>query len=277
MQDRLGELRNALSYIEDHLLEELEIREIAAQAYLSPFHFQRVFKAFCGMGVGEYIRGRRLTLAAQDIACTEEKVIDIGAKYGYDSPDGFNRAFQRFHGISPSQARKSGVDLWALAPLEMKDKLEGGSMLEYRIVKKPQFTVVGVCRRFNNESADSEIPKFWDETLIGSVGGRYGICAKLEENDREFEYWIADDYIPWKDVPAELSVKVIPGGTWVVFPCQGPLPESLQNVNDKVWTEWLPGCTSYRLAGEYDVEFYAPQGERQENRYSEIWLPVEQV
>lgn len=113
MGDWTEGFKDALSYIESHLTDELEIREIAKRAYVSPFYFQRIFAALCGIGIGEYIRNRRLTLAGEELASTDAKVIDIAAKYGYDSPDSFNRAFQRFHGISPSAARKNGASLRA--------------------------------------------------------------------------------------------------------------------------------------------------------------------
>ena len=109
MDDRKNGIQDALRYIEDNLTAELEIGEIAKRAYVSPFYFQRIFAALCGMGVGEYIRCRRLTLAGEELLRTDRKVIDIAATYGYDSPDSFNRAFQRFHGVSPSAARKTGA------------------------------------------------------------------------------------------------------------------------------------------------------------------------
>lgn len=108
MDDWSERLQNALDYIEANLTQPLDIREIAKRAYLSPFYFQRIFSAFFGVGVGEYIRSRRLSLAGDELRFSGGKIIDIAAKYGYDSPDSFNRAFQRFHGISPSAARKGG-------------------------------------------------------------------------------------------------------------------------------------------------------------------------
>ena len=112
-------------------LETLGIEEIAGKAALSPFYYQRIFGALCGMTVGEYIRARRMTLAAQELAGSDAKVIDIAVKYGYDSPDSFSKAFQRFHGITPSQAREPGVSLRSFAPMHVKVIMEGGSMLDY--------------------------------------------------------------------------------------------------------------------------------------------------
>ena len=106
MNDLMESIRSAIYYMEENLTEPLEIEKIAEQAYMSAFHFQRIFHVLCGFTVGEYIRSRRLTLAAQELAATHSKIIDVALKYGYDSPDSFARAFQRFHGVTPSQARK---------------------------------------------------------------------------------------------------------------------------------------------------------------------------
>ena len=123
-------LARAMAYLEAHLTEDLDPQILAAQAYVSPFYFQKIFHALCGMTLGEYIRGRRLTLAAQELSVGDARVMDLALKYGYDSPDSFARAFTRFHGISPSAAREKGVSLRALAPLQIKVTLEGGTMLE---------------------------------------------------------------------------------------------------------------------------------------------------
>lgn len=274
------DIQRALAYIEDNLTGELTIQAIAKEARVSPFYFQRIFGALCGISVGDYIRNRRLTLAGEDLLTTGEKIIDLAAKYGYDSPDSFNRAFQRFHGISPSAARKTGASLRSFAPVKIKLTLEGGNMLEYKIVEKPQFTVVGISRMFHADTSYQEIPKFWSEIMgmeNGPLCGMYGICMDLDEHDREFEYLIADNYIPWEEVPEGCAARVIPASTWAVFPCRGPLPQTLQDVNTRMWSQWLPNCKNYRLSANLNIEMYAPPAEKPEDTYSEIWLPVEKI
>ncbi len=272
-------ITNAVSYIEENLDKELNIEDIAAKAYVSSFHFQRIFSVLCGFTVGEYIRCRRLTLAAQELASGEEKVIDIALKYGYDSPDSFARAFARFHGVPPSAAKQKGIRLNAFAPLKIKLTLEGGTMLEYKIVEKAQFTVMGRSRMFNSDTSYEEIPKFWTEHMQSEeskvVCGMYGIC--LDGDGKNFEYLIADNYLPRSEVPEGYVTKVIPAGTWAVFPCTGALPKALQDVNTKIWSEWLPSCKSYKLAGNYNVEMYTPPCENPDDTYSEIWVPVEKI
>ena len=216
-------IANAIAYIEDHLDSELDMEEIARQACVSSFHFQRIFPVLCGFTVGEYIRNRRLTLAAQELCSSEAKVIDIALKYGYESPDSFARAFVRFHGVAPSAARQRGVKLHSFLPLKIVLKLEGATLLEYKIVEKKQFTVMGKSRRFDADTSYTDIPLFWEEHNKSPEGavvcGMYGICLGIDE--KNFEYLIADNYIPWEEVPEGCVTKVIPAGTWAVFPVRG--------------------------------------------------------
>lgn len=278
MVDWTRDIQNVLDYIEAHITDELETKELAKLACISPFYFQRLFSVLCGMGVGEYIRCRRLSLAGEELASTNARVIDVAAKYGYDSPDSFNRAFRRFHGISPSSARKTDASLRAFAPMTIQGKMEERDMLEYKIVEKPQFTLVGLPRMFNSDTSYQEIPKFWDEVMEMEncpLLGMYGVC--IDEDGKNFEYLIADNYIPWQEVPAGCVTRVIPAFTWAVFPCRGPLPQTLQDVNTRIWTQWLPNCKDYRLAANLNLELYAPPAEKPEDTYSEIWLPVEKL
>lgn len=273
-------IQNAVSYIEENLTEELRIEDIAARAYVSAFHFQRIFSVLCGYTVGEYIRNRRLSLAAEELSSGEARVIDVAYKYGYESPDSFSRAFTRFHGISPSAAKEKGAELRAFAPLRIHLTLKGGTVMEYKIVEKSAFTVIGRSGMFNTETSYQEIPEFWAEHYRNGGGeiicGMYGVC--MDSDGKNFEYLIADDYRPWKEVPSGYITRVIPAGTWAVFPCRGALPKALQDVNTQIWTEWLPSCKEYKLGGNYNLEVYLtpPQPDPNDN-YCEIWVPVEKI
>ena len=132
----IDSISEAIDYIEDNITEELTIEEIAKQAFMSPFYFQKGFAMLCGFTVGEYIRQRRLTLAGRDLLSMDEKIIDLALKYRYDSPDSFTRAFTRFHGVTPSAVRKAGVMVKSFAPLKIKFTLEGGCMMDYKIDRK---------------------------------------------------------------------------------------------------------------------------------------------
>lgn len=148
----------AIRYIEEHLAEPLSVEEIARAATLSPFYFQRGFAMLCGMSVGEYIRKRRLSQAGLAVLASDRPIIDIALDFGYDSPDGFTKAFTRFHGVTPTALRKSGGTVVSFAPLVIKLSLEGGRNMEYRIEKKDAFTVLCRAQTFSYEEGQPGCP-----------------------------------------------------------------------------------------------------------------------
>ena len=276
-------LSSAIDYIESNLTGELELDEIAKRAFVSPFYFQKAFSMLCGMTVGEYVRSRRLAEAGSELIMTDAKVIDIALRYGYDSPDSFTKAFTRFHGVTPSAVRKYGATVKSYAPLKIKLTMEGGFTMEYRIVEKEAFTLLGVTKSFPYETAYADVPKFWDEYYktdkCNTVCGMYGVSIDGSEGSKEFRYMIADNYLPWKDIPEGFETLVIPRLTWAVFPCRGPLPQSLQDVNTKIFSQWLPNNGGYEIAAGYNVEMYSDindfaKGNQDEQYYTEMWIPV---
>ena len=276
MKGRIEGFQESIDYIEQHLTESIDMEEIAGKAAISSFYYQRIFGALCGMTVGEYIRARRMTLAAQELISSDAKVIDVAVKYGYDSPDSFAKAFQRFHGITPSKVREPGIVVKSLAPMHIKISLEGGNMLDYKIVEKEQFTIVGVKRPFNTDTSYQEIPKFWDEWMAQGekrpIMGTFGVCIDMKGKD--FDYWIADLYFPWEEIPEGCETRVIPGSTWAQFPCT---IATLQDTNTKIWSEWLPALQGYTLAGEYDIEVYLPPEDGSKDMSVYIWVPLKKI
>ncbi|HHV32613.1 MAG TPA: AraC family transcriptional regulator [Clostridiales bacterium] len=274
---------DAIRYIEENITEDLTVEEIAKRAMVSPFYFQKGFAMLCGFTVAEYIRRRRLTLAGSELVSTDAKIIDIALKYGYDSPDSFTKAFTRFHGVTPTAVRKDGAMIRSFAPLKIKFSLEGGYIMDYKIVEKESFTVMGVSKTFSYDDAKTKIPQFWTEHYQTGKGkfvcGMYGVCMEESKGSDTFEYLIADDYNPSKEVPDGFITKVIPKHTWAVFACKGPMPKALQEVNEKIYSEWLPNCRDYEIAAGYNIERYTnvadyPKGNEDENYYSEIWIPI---
>jgi len=279
----IEDISKAISYIEENITEDLTIESIAKQAFVSPFYFQKGFAMLCGFTVGEYIRHRRLTLAGSELVATDGRIIDIAMKYGYDSPDSFTKAFTRFHGITPTAARKDGAMVKSFASLKIKFSLEGGYIMDYKIVEKDSFTVLGASKVFKYEDATKEIPQFWSEHFQKGNGkyvcGMYGVNIDESMKGNEFEYLIADNYNPCAEVPDGFVTKEIPKYTWAVFPCKGAMPEVMQDVNRKIFSEWLPNCRDYEIAAGYNIEMYNnpvdyPNGTGDENYYSEIWIPV---
>ncbi len=235
-------IASALWYIEEHITDEtLGAERVAQEASISPFYFQRGFAMLCGFTVSEYIRMRRLALAGNDLAGTDDKVIDIALKYGYDSPDSFTKAFTRFHGVTPAAARKEGALLKSFAPLKIKFSLEGGHLMDYKIVAEPAFTVIGNAKTFSYEKAKAEIPKFRQEHFQSGKGavvkGSYGINIDETMSGERFEYLIADLYNEGDKAPEGFELRTIPAFTWAVFPCVGALPTALQNANTRIYTE----------------------------------------
>lgn len=273
----------AINYIEENITEEISIESIAKKAFMSPFYFQKGFGMLCGFTIGEYIRQRRLTLAGSELVSTNEKVIDIALKYGYDSPDSFTKAFIRFHGVTPTAVRKDGAMIKSFAPLRIKFSLEGGYIMDYKIVEKDSFTIMGASKVFKYDNANTKVPQFWTEHYETGNGdfvcGMYGVSIDESMGSDEFEYLIADNYNPTIEIPNGFVTKIIPKHTWAVFACKGPMPKALQDGNKKIFSEWLPNCKDYEIAAGYNIEMYTniadyPQGNQDENYYSEIWIPV---
>lgn len=126
--DTIDCIQRAIDFIEDNICNELSIGDIADRAYMSNYHFQRIFSTVCGISVGEYIRGRRLALAGNEIEGSDARIIDIAFKYGYESAEGFSRAFARFHGLPPTAARGCCGKLRVFTKISVNSVLGGNEM-----------------------------------------------------------------------------------------------------------------------------------------------------
>lgn len=169
--ETLENMNEALSYIEDNLTEEIDIKQAATLAYCSEYHFKRMFSFLAGVTLAEYIRRRRLTLAAIDLNSGSMRVIDIALKYGYSSPDSFTRAFQILHGVTPSEARKKGQSLKAYPKMTFQLTIKGGEEMNYRIEEKEAFRIIGLKKRvpLHFHGVNPEIAAMWnrlDHTMI---------------------------------------------------------------------------------------------------------------
>lgn len=279
----MNAIQEAVGYIEDHITEDISAEKVANHVYMSSFYFQKGFSMLCGCSVMEYVRNRRLSLSGGELVTTDAKVIDVALKYGYDSPDSFTKAFTRFHGVSPALVRKGETMIKTFAPLKLEISLKGGYLMNYKIEKKESFTVLAVSKEFDYENCKSEIPVFWKEHYERGNGqyvcGMFGINIDENMGHDRFEYLIADLYNPSVDVPEGFVTRTIPTFTWAVFSCDGPLPTALQDVNTKIFSEWLPALKEYEFAAGYCVEMYDapdkyPNGTQDERYHSEIWIPI---
>lgn len=287
-------IRGAIEYMENHLTDAISVKDVADKVYLSPFFLQRGFSLMTGFGIGEYIRNRRLYQAALEIRDTDAKILDIALKYGYETPESFTKAFTRFHGVTPSQARE-GSPIVAFLPLTINITIQGGSQMDYRITPMFPFKLIGFQKVFSYENSYEEIPKFWDEicekyannvyagnppanpyeqALVDNCIGEYGVCIDDLEGER-FRYLIAGKYTGGP-VPEGMVLYEFPRGEWAVFDCVGPNPRTIQSVNTRIFREWLPGNPDFELRGNANVEWYdCVNGEMTDPDYhSAVWVPV---
>jgi AraC family transcriptional regulator len=275
----LQSLNRAIDFMEEHLTDNITCEDVAEHIYISSFHFQRTFNLLTGLTIGEYLRNRRLSLAGQDLLKGNNKVIDVALKYCYETPESFSKAFSRFHGITPNQAKKEGSVLKSFNPLVIKIKLEGGSTMDYRIVKKDSFKLVAKTRLFSNETSQTEIPKFWSEYyntgLANKVCGMMGICLQSKNDARTWSYGIGCEEKYVKEIPEDFEILEIPAYTWAIFTCVGPMPDGIQNMWERVYSEWLPQA-DYELIPDYDIEYYTEGDNTKEDYVSEIWIPVKE-
>lgn len=287
-------LKRAVSFMEDNLLEDIDVEDVAAAVHISPFYFQKGFKIMTDYTVGEYIRNRRLYLAALDVIASKEKVIDLAYKYGYDTPESFTRAFSRFHGVSPTGLLNDRTKINPFLPLTITISIKGGSKMDYNytIEKVDVLKLIGFGKFFRYDSAYGEIPKFWDEycakycqgknedpegqKAVERCGiGEFGVCMDKEGGKDEFLYLIAGRY-DGGEVPEGMQVYELPAYTWAKFRCVGPMPGALQSVNTKIFKEWLPGNPDYEMADGINIEWYS-MGDGSSAEYeSGIWLPVKE-
>ncbi|MDE5747681.1 MAG: AraC family transcriptional regulator [Acetatifactor sp.] len=287
-------LQQAICYMEQHLLEDINYQDVAKSTYMSSYDFHRTFSIMAGMTANEYIRNRRLSLAGQELQSTGISVIDAAYKYGYDTPESFSKAFSRFHGITPKQAKRKGTELHLFNPLVIKITMEGGSIMNYRIENQSSQKFIAVVKAFPNEiindDSDHSVPDFWgqcwEKNLIEPLkslrpeGKRdlYGLCSPAAKNETHFNYGIgvlvdddtntseldkllADGYVFWETKPMD----------YVVFKCFGTDGDCISETWSKFYKEFLPQ-TGYTQTDDTDYEIYFETGE--DGLFCELWIPV---
>ncbi len=284
--DWIKSFQKAVDYVEEHICEPVDYKRIAQEMNVSSFYFQKIFSILCGFTVGEYIRSRRLALAGSELLSTDEKIIDIALKYGYDSPEGFTRAFARFHGITPSDVRKNGAPVRSFARLSVSISVKGGSSMDYKIMKKEAFKIIAKEQRFKKVEdiqGRSDIPAFWTEChgdgtvkylsenckKDGVLGGSVvGMCMEDSTVVKDFPYLIGAEYAGG-DVPNGYKVVDVPAAEWAVFGIDGLGEEKIQQTWHKIFAEFFPSST-YKPAGNFDLEVYPTDTYK-----GEIWISIE--
>ncbi|MGE6592091.1 AraC family transcriptional regulator [Bacillus mycoides] len=286
--DSLKNMNAAMQYIEDNLTHEIDFKEVAKIAFCSEYHFKRMFSFLAGISLSEYIRCRRLTLAAFELKDSNAKVIDVAIKYGYNSPDSFTRAFQNLHGITPSEARSTIRSLKAYSPMTFQLSIQGGNEMNYRIEEKEPFQIIGIQKRvpivFNG--VNEEIASMWKSLTPQSIqtlkmlsnvnpNGIISASTNFSEGRME-EKGELDHYIgvaTTKDCPEQFAQLEVAASTWAIFEAVGPFPDALQNVWGRIYSEWFPS-SNYELAEGPEILWNESKDVSSPNFRSEIWVPV---
>lgn len=272
-------LNQSMNYIEEHLTDEIDYGQLGRIACCSAYHYQRMFTYMAGITLAEYIRRRKMSLAAADLQSGNERIIDIAAKYGYRSPTAFNRAFQAFHGIAPSSVKNKDVSLKSFSPIVFRIAVKGAAEINYRIETKSAFRIVGVSAPIDKkiEKSFMEVPKMWQTS---SANGTIQKLAEMMDalpmgilgvsicnNDEQWKYFIAVSSTKETDKFEEYTM---PASTWAVFSGEGT-NLSIQELELRIMTEWLP-TSGYEYADAPDIEVYF-NPDPQNTKY-EVWIPI---
>ncbi len=286
--DSIEKLNEALAYIEEHLDEEIDYSRAAQMALCSEYHFKRIFLFLSGISLTEYIRRRRLTLAAIALKESDMRIIDVAVKYGYGSADAFSRAFHLLHGILPSEARNKNIQIKAYPKMTFQLSIKGGYEMNYRIIEKEAFKIVGLKKRvpliFNG--VNPEIAKMYELLTSDMIeelkalsdiqpSGFISASANFSEGRMEAKGEL-DHYIgvasSMKEVTAFEELRV-DAGTWAIFEAIGPFPETLQNIWGRIYAEWFPS-SGYEAVEGPELLWNESKDTSNPKYRSEIWIPV---
>ena len=272
-------LNHAIDYIEKHLTTEIDYEQLGRIACCSSYHFQRMFTYMAGIPLSEYIRRRKMSLAAVDLQGKNMKIIDVAGKYGYQSPTAFNRAFQSVHGIAPSAVKNEGVSIKSFPPILFKITVKGVEEMNYRIETKDPFRIVGVSVPLNKdiEKNFTVIPAKWQEVSANGTLQKLlpmmdtqpmGVLGVSICNDKEpWKYYIA---VSTSQENNEFEEYIVPAATWAIFSGTGT-NQSIQELEQRIVTEWLP-TSGYEYGNAPDVEVYLNPDPQ--NAQYEVWIPV---
>ena len=283
--DWLNQMNAAMEYIESNLAADISYDHAARLACCSTYHFQRMFAYIAGVPLSEYIRRRRLTLAAFELQSKKCKVIDVALRYGYESPEAFSRAFKRLHGVMPLSAREAGVSLKAYPKMIFHLTIKGDAEMKYRIMQREAFRVFGRTTTIsaNQEEAFVQVPEFFrkcddervpDEinALLGCFHDHYTLSAIYDHTDENCKYMLCQFLPKEMEVPEPFSVLEVPASTWAVFDVPGC---EMQIMWKRIWNEWFP-TSGYQAEEGVSFEMYYGLASH-ENGFGEIWIPVKKV
>lgn len=280
------DLNRAMGYIEDNLRGEVSVAEVAKQAACSEFHLQRMFPYMTGMTLADYIRRRRMSLAAFDLAAGD-KVIDVAQRYGYESPTSFSRAFRDVHGVAPSEAQRGTAKLVQHPRLTFTMQVKGEEAMEYTIEERGAFRVVGhlASGDWTLENAAEKATEFWGR--LNEDGGRriHDALSLMDGSEPKGLLGVSfcdnEDFAGYlvgvatnAPCPESMEERIVPAATYAVFDCTGPMPDAMQHLQHRIFAEWLPS-SGYEWASKSDLEVYFGPNMTAPDYKSQVWLPIE--
>jgi AraC family transcriptional regulator len=286
----LDRLNQVMEHIEGRLDQSIDVAGLARVAATSEYHLRRMFSALAGMPLSEYIRRRRLTVAGAEVLAGHESLLEIAVRYGYGSGEAFARAFRAVHGVGPGEARRTGAVLVSQPRLSFRLTVEGSSSMRYRVVDRPDFSVVGFKARVplvhlgpNQAIVDlvrgiepqtlEQLEKLSDQEPQGIVA----VCDDLDPSraeGTELDYYHGVITSPQTGTgPMGTTTLAVPAGTWAVFTTSGPAPQAIQMLWRDVFTEWFPS-NPYRSRPGPEILRTRLSPDKTEAD-AELWLPVE--
>jgi AraC family transcriptional regulator len=279
----LERLNEAMARIEDDLDGEVDVKQLARIAGTSEYHLRRLFSALAGMPLSEYVRRRRLTKAARDVLSGHDSLLDIAVRWGYGSNEAFARAFRGMHGVGPQEARATKKALQSQQILTFRLVVEGSTSMEYRIVEKEAFQVVGRGTRVPlvHVGMNPAIVEFikgigmpvLERIKALSDGEPEGLVA-LTYNQEGVEEGDHLDYfhgvVTTRQAPDDLEAMAVPENTWAVFTTEGPFPETIQYMWRDVYTQWFPSNSYQSVEGPSMLRTQI-EGDKAK---AELWIPV---
>lgn len=293
--DWLTRMTATLNYVEENLCGEIDYKTLEKVACCSAHTFFKMFSYVADVSLSEYVKRRRLTLAALELQGGDVKVIDVALRYGYESPVSFARAFQALHGVTPTQAKKSGITLKAYPRISFQMSMTGKERMDYRIENKNAFQVFGIEGVFRIDEggehprtpadlwadchANGAITKLDEDagklpSFVGqNLDSVHAICSYKEVRVGEFPYMIC----AFKGKDSQIggyTVLDVPAHTWAIFPSGkfnwDNFDTVIESLYKRFFAEWLP-TSQYEQVGGLDFEIYGGDGEF---GYFELWFAV---
>ena len=285
--DLIQNMNNAIAYIEDNLYGEIDFGEVSKTAHCSLYHFQRFFSFIADVSLSDYIRRRRLTLAAFELQDSDAKVIDVALKYGYESPEAFARAFKNMHGVVPTAARNPGAKLKAYPRMTFRISIKGDAEMNYRIEKKEAFEMFGVDTQISTVDNQNfhTIPKFWETCRTDGTMTRIRKAGALDTHeplhaamynctDNSHAYMIGH-FVPASGAPEGFFHLTVPTSTWAIFSTEElSMADASQQAAimwKRIFSEWF-ATSGYELADAPELELHYRISD--DRFVTEIWIPI---